>query len=108
MEPKVALTTAPTAKLLCAEMLQGARKDTNKTTRRYIKYYADLQVSKALPGYSHADVVGEGDDGGDGCCKHGLWTEVLVLTISVAKDQSDQYEGKQVCEKLGVKGNKTR
>lgn len=136
MEPKVAFTTAPTAKLLCAEMLwENAKNNKHKHETLYIApglqkmfkhpvgvvgisslYFFPLlhfhsfagqsKNTNTLPGYSHANIVGQRNDGGDGCGKLSLRAEVIVFMVSIADNQSNQYQGQQVCRENKLKENK--
>lgn len=55
-----------------------------------VLFFLDLHLlthtSSALPSYSHANVVGQGNDGGDGYGKHGLWIEINMIMVSIAED----------------------
>lgn len=60
----------------------------------------------ALPGYTHANIVGQRNDGSDGCGKLGLRAEVVVFMVSIANNKSDYYQRKQVCRVRRLKENK--
>lgn len=47
------------------------------------------KTKKALPGYTHANKVGQRNDGSDGCGKLGLCAEVIVFMVSIANNQCD-------------------
>lgn len=55
------------------------------------------------PGYSHANIVGQGDDGGNCYGEYRLCTEVFMLPISVANDQSHKHQRQQVFREHIVK-----
>lgn len=46
-----------------------------------------------LPGYTHANKIWQRYDGSDSYAKLDLWAEVIVFLVSVANNQSDQYNG---------------
>lgn len=73
MEPKVALTTAPTAKLLCAEILGRSTKGIPVDNRtRYSKKSKSgpsavaAMPGEEVPGNAHANVIGQRHDGDHG------------------------------------------
>lgn len=49
-----------------------------------------------LPGYPHADVVRQGDDGGHGCGKLHLGPDKSIVVVHITCHQSDEDEGQQV------------
>lgn len=90
MEPKVALTTAPTAKLLWAEMLQMQKR--NIKIRDSVLLLEVLMVNeKYLPGNSHADVIWQRYDGANCYGEFDIGAGVLVFSVNISSYQGNYH-----------------
>lgn len=53
-------------------------------------------IERTSPGYPHANVVRQGDDGGHSCGKLHLRPDKSIITIHITGHQSDNDERQQV------------
>lgn len=101
MEPKVALTTAPTAKLLWAEMLQIPRgKKKNILQEGHSAKQTNVPVCfdpiKNKPGDPHTNIIRQGYDGADGYGKLDVRAGKAVFFVNVSNNHGDNHQRKEV------------
>lgn len=53
-------------------------------------------IGRMLPGYTHADVVRQGDDRGHSCGKLHLRPDKSIIMVHITNHQSDDDQGQQV------------
>lgn len=101
MEPKVAFTTAPTAKLLWAEMLQihkGGNTEFYMSDTRQNKHSAQVcsKLMKNKPGNPHTNIIGQGYDGADGYGELDIRAGKPVVFVNVSNNHGDNHQRKEV------------
>lgn len=95
MEPNVALTTAPTAKLLWAEMLRTHKEEKMDLTRVAVGK-TNIELMKSIPGNPHTNVIGQGYDGADGDSELDVRAGKPVVFVNVSDNHGDDHQRKEV------------
>lgn len=96
----MALTTAPTAKLLCAEILRtkiNIRADLkNSLLLVFVTTGVKKCVNNVSPGDAHTDIVREWYDGADRDGELGVRTCKLVFFVNISNYQSNYNKREEV------------